>query len=83
MNFSSLKKQILSLEFPAPPPPVYEGVKHLWEDLFSGPDKTLQTPTLPKDAPDSHVAAAAQQLDVIGNQIGLIQDTMSNAVMKG
>ncbi|HIJ88382.1 MAG TPA: hypothetical protein HPP97_11990 [Desulfuromonadales bacterium] len=83
MNFSSLKKQILSLEFPTPPPPAYESVKHLWEDLFSGPEKTLQTPTLPKDAPDTHVAAAAKQLDVIGSQIGLIQETMSNAVMKG
>jgi hypothetical protein len=82
MNFSSLKKQIMSLEYPAPPPPIYEKVKHLWEDLFSGPEKTLQTPTLPKDAPDAHVAAAAQQLDVIGSQIGLIQETMSNAVMK-
>ena len=81
MNFSSLKKQIVSLEFPAPPPPVYEGVKHLWEDLFSGPDKKLQTPTLPKDAPDTHVAAAAQQLDVIANRIGLVQENMSNAVM--
>jgi hypothetical protein len=82
MNFASLKKQIISLEYPAPPPPIYEGVKHLWDDLFSGPEKSLQTPTLPKDAPDSHVAAAAQQLDVIGSQIGLIQETMSNAVMK-
>jgi hypothetical protein len=82
MNFSSLKKQILSLEYPAPPPPLYEGVKHLWDDLFSGPDKTLQVPTLPSDAPDSHVAAAAQQLDVIAKRIGLIQETMSNAVIK-
>ncbi|MFZ4855265.1 MAG: hypothetical protein ACOYL3_02615 [Desulfuromonadaceae bacterium] len=82
MNFASLKKQIVSLEFPAPPPPVYEGVKHLWEDLFSGPEKTIQTPTLPKDAPDSHVAAAAQQLDVIASRIGLVQETLSNSVMK-
>ena len=82
MNFSSLKKQIVSLEFPAPPPPIYEGVKHLWDDLFSGPDKTIQPPTLPKDAPDSHVSAAAQQLDVIASRIGFVQEAMSNAVMK-
>jgi len=82
MNFSSLKKQILSLEFPTPPPPAYESVKHLWEDLFSGADKTLRTPTLPKDAPDSQVVAAAQQLDVTASQIGLIQETMNSAVMK-
>ncbi len=83
MSYSSLRKQIMSMEFPAPPPPLYEGVKHLWEDLFSGVDKKLQTPTLPQDAPDSHVAAAAKQLDVISSQIGLVQDSISSAVIKG
>ena len=83
MSYSSLRKQIMSMEFPAPPPPLYEGVKHLWEDLFSGADKTLQTPALPQDAPDSHVAAAAKQLDVISSQIGLVQDSISSAVIKG
>jgi hypothetical protein len=82
MNFSALKKQIMSMEFPAPPPPLYEGVKRLWEDLFSGPGSNLQTPSLPQDAPDSHVAIAAKQLDVISSQIDLIQDSLSNAVMK-
>jgi hypothetical protein len=82
MDYSSLKKQILSLMVPAPPPPIYENVKHLWEDLFSGPGNSLQTPTLPQDAPDSHVKAAANQLDVISGQISLVQESMSNTVMK-
>lgn len=83
MNYSSLKKQIMSLMVPAPPPPIYEGVKHIWEDLFSGPGSTVQTPTLPTDAPDSHVNAATKQLDVISSQIGLVQESMSSSVMKG
>lgn len=80
MNYSSLKKQIMSLMVPAPPPPIYENVKHLWEDLFSGPNNTMQTPTLPLDAPDSHVKAAVKQLDVISGQIGLVQESMSSSV---
>ncbi|HXE97768.1 MAG TPA: hypothetical protein VN642_15290 [Dongiaceae bacterium] len=80
MSYSSLKKQILSMMVPAPPPPVYEKVKHLWEDLFSGPNNTLQTPSLPQDAPDSHINAAAKQLDVITGQIGLIQESLSSSV---
>ena len=80
MNYSSLKKQIMSLMVPAPPPPIYENVKHLWEDLFSAPNSTLQTPTLPLDAPDSHIKAAVKQLDVISRQIGLVQESMSNSV---
>lgn len=80
MSYSSLKKQIMSLMVPPPPPPIYESVNHLWEDLFSGPGNTIQTPTLPSDAPDSHVNAASKQLDVISNQIGLVQESMSSSV---
>lgn len=82
MSYSSLKKQMISLMVPAPPPPIYENVKHLWEDLFSGPSNTIQTPTLPTDAPDSHVKAAIKQLDVITSQIGLVQESVSSSVGK-
>lgn len=79
MNYSALKKQIISLMVPAPPPPIYDNAKHLWDDLFSGPGNTIQTPTLPSDAPDTHVAAAAKQLDVIASQIGLAQESLSSS----
>jgi len=81
MSYSSLQKQILSLMTPPPPQPVYEKVKHLWEGLTSGIGSTIQTPTLPQDAPDTHVKAASKQLDSIYNQITLVRETMSNSVM--
>jgi hypothetical protein len=65
---------------PAPPTPVYEKIQHLWEDLFSGPNNTIQTPTLPLDVPDSHIKAAASQLDSISGQIGLLQNALGNTV---
>jgi hypothetical protein len=80
MNYSSLQKQILSLMIPPPPQPMYEKVKHLWEGLTSGVASTIQTPSLPQDAPDSHVKAAAKQLDVISGQIGLVQESLSSSV---
>lgn len=80
MSYSSLQKQILSLMIPPPPQPVYEKVKHLWEGLASGIAGTIQTPTLPQDAPDSHVNAAVKQLDVISAQIALVQESMSSSV---
>jgi len=80
MNFSSLKKQIQSLEIPAPPPPIYEVIKHLWADLFSEKDKVIQTPILPSDAPDAQVADAAKQLDEIAGKINKALDALSNAV---
>ena len=82
MSYSSLRKQIVSLMVPAPPPPIYEKVKHLWEDLFSGPKNTLQISSLPPDAPDSHVNAAAKRLDTVSSQIGLVQESMSSFVMR-
>lgn len=82
MAFSSLRKQIISLMVPAPPPPVYEKVKHLWENLFSGPSNSIQIPTLPHNAPDSHVTAASKQLDVIAGQINLVRETMNSSVMR-
>lgn len=82
MSFSSLKKQIMSLMVPAPPAPIYENIKHLWDDLFSGPGNTVQTPTLPLDAPDTHVNTAMKQLDVISSQMGLVQESMGSSVMR-
>jgi hypothetical protein len=83
MSYSSLKKQIISLMVPAPPAPVYEKIKHLWEDLFSGPGATVQTPTLPVDVPDSHIKAAASQLDNLSRQVGLLQDALGSSVKTG
>jgi hypothetical protein len=82
MKYSALQKQILSLMVPPPPQPVYEKVKHLWEGLTSGiaGTATIQTPTLPNDAPDSHISAAVKQLDVVSRQIGLVQEAMSSSV---
>lgn len=80
MSYSSLKKQIVSLMVPAPPPPLYEKVQHLWEDLFTAPNGAIQTPTLPTTVPDSHVKAAADQLGSLSGQIALVQETLGNTV---
>ena len=80
MSYSSLQKEITQLMIPAPPPPIYEQVKHLWEGLATGPGNTIQTPTVPSNVPESHVKAAEKQLDVISGQINLVKDTMTNSV---
>lgn len=80
MSYASLQKQIMSMMIPAPPQPMYDRVKHLWEGLTSGIGGSIQTPTLPLYAPDTHVIAAAKQLDVISSQIGLVKDSMRTSV---
>ncbi len=80
MSYSSLQKQITSLMVPPPPPPVYEKVQHLWDNLFPNQSITLQTPQLPVTVPESHIKTAAEQLNNVSNQVGLIQETMGNSV---
>jgi hypothetical protein len=83
MSYSGLKKEIQNMMIPAPPSPVYETVKHLWDGLTSGQNGTIQTPTLPQDAPDSHVKLASQQLNALSSQISLVQDAIGNTVKTG
>lgn len=82
MGYSSLQKQIMQLMVPPPPPPIYEKVQHLWENLTTGPNGTIQTPSVPQDVPGTHVTAASKQLDAISSQISLVQETMNNSVMR-
>jgi hypothetical protein len=82
MGYSSLQKQIMQLMVPPPPPPIYEKVQHLWENLATGPNGTIQTPSVPLDVPGTHVKAASKQLDAISGQISLVQETMNNSVMR-
>jgi len=80
MSYSGLQKQITSLMVPPPPPPVYEKVQHLWSNLFPNQSQTLQTPQLPANVPDSHIKAAADQLNNLQNQVGLVQEALGNSV---
>lgn len=82
MGYSSLQKEITQLMVPPPPPPIYEKVQHLWENLATGPNGTIQTPSVPQDVPGTHVVAASKQLDAISGQINLVQEAMSNSVMR-
>ncbi len=82
MGYSSLRQQLQSLMLPAPPAPLYDKVKHLWDGLTGGTGSSVQVQSLPQDAPHSHVMAAAKQLDVISSQINLVQESTVNLVMR-
>lgn len=79
MSYSGLQKQITSLMVPPPPAPVYDKVKHLWENLFTNQSNTIPTPQLPNDAPDSHIKLAVSQLENTQNQVSLVQESLGNS----
>ena len=80
MGYSALQKEISQMMIPPPVPPVFDKVQHLWTSLVSGPNGTIQTPTVPQNVPGSHVSSAAKQLDSISGQIHLVQETMVNSL---
>ena len=63
MSYRALQKEMEKMMIPAPPAPVYDKVKTLWQDLF-GQNQTgsVSTPSLPDTAPDTAVAGASEQL---------------------
>lgn len=83
MRYSSLQKQIAQLMIPPPVPPLYEKVQHLWESLATGPNGSIQTPSVPQDVPVAHINAAVKQLDAISSQISLVKETMVSSVTTG
>lgn len=80
MSYSGLRKEITNLMVPSPPPPVYEKIQHVWDNLFSVQSRSIQAPHLPIDAPDSHVKIVVGQLDNLKKQVGLVQEAMGNTI---
>lgn len=79
MSYNALQKEILKMMVPPPPQPVYERVKHLWQNLFNGDESRISAPELPVNAPDSHVKAAYQKLEGAVSQIAAIRVDMSQS----
>ena len=73
MSYISLRKQMEKMTVPAPPTPVYEKVKSLWQDLFDkNPSGTVSTPALDTNSSDKTVADASKQLTATGNAISTL-----------
>jgi hypothetical protein len=70
------------MSVPPPPQPLYDRVKHIWQDLFTGENgQSISTPSLPQDAPDTHVNAALQRLDGTQAQIATVSTELGNSLL--
>lgn len=77
MSYSSLQNEILKMTVPPPPPPIYEAVKHLWNNVFenSGQLKVSTVPILQTNSSDNEIKSAATSLDELGRNL----DALSSA----
>lgn len=71
MEYTSLRKELMSLMIPPPPPAPYEKVKHLWDALFDQNGKVLPdaVPSLETSSSDEQLNKVNQDLDTTSMQL--------------
>ncbi|BCS55983.1 hypothetical protein [Geobacter sp. SVR] len=84
MSYASIRKEILKMTVPAPPQPVYEKVKSTWSSLFDTSGQMLNdsVPDLGPASPDSHVKAAATQLDSTGETLASLSSDITQMLLQ-
>jgi hypothetical protein len=83
MSYMSLRKEIESLMVPAPPQPVYEKVKSMWEAMFAqnGQMQASAVPALETGATDKQVQQASEGLGNLSDQLGGLSDKITHALI--
>lgn len=85
MSYLSIRKELERLTVPPPPPPVYEHVKHLWEQLFdtNGRLKIEAAPDVRTDESDAGVRGVLDALATTTERVALMSNLMTDALVKG
>jgi regulator of replication initiation timing len=85
MEYSALRKELISLMVPPPPPPVYEKVKHMWESLFevqNGSVKHSAAPELANINSDAQLKEASITLDKTSTQLADFSSKVTQALIQ-
>lgn len=84
MEYTSLRKELISLMVPPPPPAPYEKVKHLWEALFDENGKVLSSviPQLENRSSDPELKDTAQALDKTSLQLTDLSNKVTQALVQ-
>lgn len=83
MQYSSLRKELLSLMVPPPPPPVYEKVKQMWGELFdqNGKIQSTNVPPLETKSNDAQVMSGTQKLENTSKQLTDFSDQVTQSLI--
>lgn len=84
MQYSSLRKELLSLMVPPPPPAPYEKVKHLWDSLFDEKGSILPktVPELENNSSDAQLKNATLVLDSTSMQLADLSNKVTQALVQ-
>jgi len=83
MNYISLRKELVSLMVPQPPPPIYEKVNKMWDSLFevSGQISETHIPALEPDSSDKQVAYVSAQLDKLSSKLADASNSITQTLV--
>lgn len=84
MSYASVRKEIEKLMVPAPPQPVYEKVRSMWDAMFAQNGQILASavPALSTDSSDKQVKEASTALGKFGEQIGVLSDAITQSLLQ-
>lgn len=85
MQYTSLRKELISLMVPPPPPPLYEKVTHMWDSLFEQKSGTLQQDLVPgveASDSDAQLRKVSITLDKTSEQLADFSNKVTHALVR-
>ncbi len=83
MQYISLRKEILALQVPPPPAPVYEKVGRMWDSLFDeyGHLQKTAVPNVNLESSDSQLGQASAALDTTSAKLADLSTAVTQALV--
>lgn len=84
MSYISLRKELIKLTVPPPPPEIYEKVTRMWDELFtkSGTLHDEIIPQLDNSSVDSNINSANMDLSVTYDKLSTLSSKITDALVK-
>lgn len=85
MSYTSIRKELLQMTFPAPPSPIYEKIQHKWQELFQkdASSNTIKLPgELGNSSPDSGIKATIADLTTLHDGITSVRSDLKSLLTK-
>jgi len=84
MSYASIRKELLQLTFPPPPPPIYEKIQHQWQELFQkdASSNSIKLPgELGSSTPDSDLKATIVDLTTLHDSITSLRADLKQSLL--
>lgn len=84
MSYASIRKEILQLTVPLPPPPIYEKTRHQWQELFQQniSSNTIKLPgEIGSSTPDSDLKTTIVDLTALHDRVTSLRTDLKQSFL--